>query len=51
MKIYFVSGDKKGFQISKKRVTDKGFKISHVSAMDRVDWIEKIWFTKLYLYW
>ena len=41
MKIYFVSGDKKGFQISKKRVTDMGFKISHVSAMDRVDWIEK----------
>ena len=41
MQVYFVSGDKKGFQISKKRVNDMGFKISLVSAMDRVNWIDE----------
>jgi 3-deoxy-D-manno-octulosonate 8-phosphate phosphatase (KDO 8-P phosphatase) len=41
IQVYFVSGDKKGFQISKKRVNDMGFKISLVSAMDRVKWIDK----------
>ena len=35
MKIYFVSGDKKGFQISKKRVTDMG-------KIFNLQWIELI---------
>ena len=39
--VHFVSGDKKGFQISKKRVNDMGFKISFVSAMNRVKWIDE----------
>ena len=41
IKIYFVSGDKKGFNISKKRVNDMGFKISYVPAMQRERWLEK----------
>ncbi len=41
IKIYFISGDKKGFNISKKRVTDMGFKISFVPALKRDEWIDK----------
>jgi 3-deoxy-D-manno-octulosonate 8-phosphate phosphatase (KDO 8-P phosphatase) len=41
IKIHFVSGDKKGFSISKKRVTDMGFKISFVPALQRDKWINK----------
>ena len=41
IKIHFVSGDKKGFSISKKRVTDMGFKISFVPALERDKWIDK----------
>ena len=40
IKIHFVSGDKKGFSISKKRVTDMGFKISFVPALERDKWID-----------
>ena len=35
IKIHFVSGDKKGFSISKKRVTDMGFKISFVPSYEQ----------------
>ena len=41
IKIHFVSGDKKGFSISKKRVIDMGFKISFVPALERDKWIDK----------
>jgi len=40
MDIRFVTGDKKGFQISKKRICDDmGFELDLVSTIKRVDWI------------
>lgn len=42
MDIHFVTGDKTGFEISKKRVTDHmGFELSLVSSVRRLAWIEK----------
>tara|TARA_B100000902_G_C27024515_1_gene771293 strand:+ start:182 stop:691 length:510 start_codon:yes stop_codon:yes gene_type:complete len=41
IKIYFVSGDKKGFSISKRRVTDMGFKVFFVPSLNRAEWIDK----------
>ena len=42
LKIIFVTGDKKGFKISKKRIQDDmGYSISLVSTIHRVDWISK----------
>lgn len=39
--IYFVTGDKRGFPISKKRVEDMGFKANLVSTTKRLDWIKE----------
>jgi 3-deoxy-D-manno-octulosonate 8-phosphate phosphatase (KDO 8-P phosphatase) len=39
--IRFVSGDKRGFSISKKRVEDMGFQIDLVSTIKRIDWIKE----------
>ncbi len=39
--IIFITGDKKGFSISKKRIDDMGFKLNLVSTVKRVDWISK----------
>lgn len=40
--IRFISGDKKGFAISKKRIeTDMNYKIDLVSTTKRIDWIKK----------
>lgn len=40
MEIRFVTGDKKGFPISKKRIADDmGFQLDIVSTIRRVDWI------------
>lgn len=39
--IKFVSGDRKGFSISKKRVEDMKFEIELVSTIKRVSWIKK----------
>lgn len=39
--IVFITGDKKGFSISKKRIDDMGFKLNLVSTVKRVDWISK----------
>ena len=40
--IYFITADKKGFLISKKRiVNDMGFKIYYVNILNRVQWINK----------
>ena len=39
--IYFVSGDKRGFDISKRRVNDMGFEISLVSTVKRIEWIKQ----------
>ena len=39
--IHFVSADKRGFEISKKRINeDMGYKIDLVSSNERVEWIE-----------
>ena len=41
MDIIFVTGDKKGFDISNKRVTDMNFKLELVSTIKRIDWIRE----------
>ncbi len=42
MKIRFVTGDKKGFAISKRRIVDDmGFELDLVSTIRRVDWISE----------
>lgn len=41
MEILFVTGDKKGFAISKKRVEDMRFRLELVSTIKRVDWIKE----------
>lgn len=41
MEIRFVTGDKKGFSISKKRIKDDmGFSLDMVSTIRRIDWIK-----------
>lgn len=39
IEIRFVSGDKRGFSISKKRIDDMKYKIDLVSTTKRLDWI------------
>lgn len=39
MDICFVTGDRKGFAISKKRIDDMGYPLDLVSTIRRVDWI------------
>ena len=41
IEIRFVSGDKRGFPISQKRVEDMGFKIDLVSTSKRIEWIKE----------
>ncbi len=42
IKITFITGDKKGFAISKKRIVDDmNYKLNLVSTISRKDWIEK----------
>jgi 3-deoxy-D-manno-octulosonate 8-phosphate phosphatase (KDO 8-P phosphatase) len=42
--IYFISADKRGFSISKKRIEkDMGFTLELVSSKDRVKWISERW--------
>jgi len=43
IEIHFVTGDKKGFPISKKRVEDMGFPITLVSTLNRIQWIKEKW--------
>lgn len=38
--IKFVTGDKKGFKITKKRISDIGFKVELVSTIRRLEWIK-----------
>jgi len=38
--IYFVSGDKRGFAITQKRVEDMGFKVELVSTFERLEWMK-----------
>ena len=42
MDIHFVSGDKRGFPITKKRIEDDmGFRLDMVSTFDRLSWIRE----------
>src|SRR3989304_7184792 len=42
MKIIFITGDKRGFDITKKRVVDDmGFELTLVHPGERVEWIEQ----------
>lgn len=42
LKIHFITGDKKGFNISKKRiVSDMKFPLNLVSTVNRIEWIKK----------
>jgi len=42
IKIRFITGDKKGFSISKKRIVDDmKFELDFVSTLHRLDWIRK----------
>ena len=42
LEIRFVSGDKKGFAITKKRIVDDmGYKLDLVSTIKRIDWIRE----------
>jgi 3-deoxy-D-manno-octulosonate 8-phosphate phosphatase (KDO 8-P phosphatase) len=42
IKIQFVTGDRKGFPISEKRIVrDMGFSLDLVSTIQRIDWIKK----------
>lgn len=42
--IRFVTGDKKGFPISKKRIVDDmGFELDLVSTIRRIEWIKERW--------
>lgn len=41
MDIVFVTGDKRGFEISNKRVSDMHFKLELVSTIKRIEWIKE----------
>lgn len=40
VRILFVSADERGFEISKKRITDMGYEIHLISETERYDWIQ-----------
>ena len=49
--ISFVTADKRGFEISKKRVNDLGFKVYFVNKdLDRLNWLEKKFRLKKIIY-
>lgn len=39
--VHMISGDKRGFSITKNRIDDMGFPLSLVSTFQRVEWLEK----------
>jgi 3-deoxy-D-manno-octulosonate 8-phosphate phosphatase (KDO 8-P phosphatase) len=41
MEIVFVTGDKRGFEISNKRVTDMHYELNLVSTIKRIEWIKE----------
>ena len=41
IKVIFVSGDKRGFSISEKRINDMGYNLNFVSTLKRIDWIKE----------
>ena len=51
IKIIFVTGDKKGFQISRKRIVDDmNYPLELVSTIRRVDWIKERFAIKSVIY-
>ena len=40
IKVHFISADHRGFEISKKRISDMGFEITLVSEEDRLSYIK-----------
>lgn len=50
MEIVFVTGDRKGFEISNKRITDMHFKLYLVSTIKRIDWIKEHYNPKEVIY-
>ncbi len=51
LEIRFVTGDKKGLAISKKRIVDDmGFQLDLVSTIKRIDWIVERYDPKLVIY-
>ena len=50
VKIIFVTGDIRGFKISKKRISDMGFKLILVSTVKRLDWIKENYNLKEVIY-
>ena len=51
MQIRFVTGDKKGFDISKKRIVDDmGYELDLVSTIKRIDWIRERYNIKEVIY-
>lgn len=51
LEIRFVSGDKRGFAISKKRVEDDmKYRLDCVSTFERIDWIKKLYNPKEVIY-
>lgn len=51
LKIHFVTGDRKGFKISKKRIVqDMGFPLNLVSTIKRKKWIQKRYDLKKTIY-
>lgn len=49
--VQFITGDKKGYKISKKRIVDHmGFKLNLVSTINRSEWIKKNFETKKTIY-
>ncbi len=41
LNIHFITGDKRGFAINKKRIDDMGFSIDLVSTFERAEWIDE----------
>ncbi len=51
IKIRFITGDKKGFEISKKRIVeDMNYKLDLVSTIKRLDWIKSLYDLKKVIY-
>ena len=51
LEIRFITGDKKGFKISKRRIVDDmSFKLDLVSTIKRLDWIQKKYDLKEVIY-
>lgn len=50
MEIVFVTGDKRGFEISNKRVADMHFTLNLVSTIKRIDWIKEQYDPKQVIY-